>query len=89
MNDTLGKKFKALVDKNRLKILIYLKQESKPAGEIAKQFSVSASTISYHLSILENSGFIFSCKLKGCIYYSIKISEYEEIIEWLKIICKN
>lgn len=88
MNDTLDKKFKALADKNRLKILLYLKQGSKPAGEIAKQFSVSASTISYHLSILENSGLIFSWRVKGYIYYSIKFSEFYEIIDWLEAVHK-
>lgn len=89
MSDTLNKKFKALADKNRLKILLYLKQGSKPAGEIAKQFSVSASTISYHLSILENSGLIFSCKSKGYIYYAIKLEEFFEIIKWLETLCKT
>lgn len=88
MSDTLNKKFKALADKNRLKILLYLKQGSKPASEIAKQFSVSASTISYHLSILENSGLIFSWRVKGYIYYSIKFSEFYEIIDWLEAVRK-
>lgn len=88
MSDTLNKKFKALADKNRLKILLYLKQGSKPAGEIAKQFSVSASTISYHLSILENSGLIFSWRVKGYIYYFIKFSEFYEIIDWLEAVRK-
>lgn len=88
MSDTLDKKFKALADKNRLKILLYLKRGNKTAGIIAKQFSVSAPTISYHLSILENSGLIFSWRVKGYIYYSIKFSEFDEIIDWLKIIHK-
>lgn len=88
MSDTLDKKFKALADKNRLKILLYLKRGNKTAGKIAKQFSVSAPTISYHLSILENSGLIFSWRVKGYIYYSIKFSEFNEIIDWLKTIHK-
>lgn len=88
MSDTLDKKFKALADKNRLKILLYLKRGNKTAGKIAKQFSVSAPTISYHLSILENSGLIFSWGVKGYIYYSIKFSEFDEIIDWLKAIHK-
>lgn len=88
MSDTLDKKFKALADKNRLKILLYLKRGNKTAGKIAKQFSVSAPTISYHLSILENSGLTFSWRVKGYIYYSIKFSEFDEIIDWLKIIHK-
>lgn len=88
MSDTLDKKFKALADKNRLKILLYLKRGNKTAGKIAKQFSVSAPTISYHLSILENSGLIFSWGVKGYIYYSIKFSEFDENIDWLKAIHK-
>ena len=38
----LDKKFKALADRNRRKILQYLKSGRKCAGDIAKQFSISA-----------------------------------------------
>ena len=81
MSDTLDKKFKALADKNRLKILLYLKRGNKTAGKIAKQFSVSAPTISYHLSILENSGLIFSWRVKGYIFNLIIPLNFQNLMK--------
>ncbi len=81
---TLDDKFKALADKNRCKILIYLKNGSKSAGEIATQLPLSAPSVSYHLSILERSGLISSYKSKGYIFYGMELAELDEVIEWIK-----
>ena len=51
--------FKALGDPVRRDILLTLKEKSLTAGEIAKKYNLSNSTISYHLSFIfiEKSGF--------------------------------
>ena len=75
----LDKKFKALADRNRREILQYLKGGRKCAGDIAKQFSISAPSVSYHLAILKES----HLNSKGFIYYSFNLDEMDEVIEWL------
>lgn len=79
----LDKKFKALADRNRRKILQYLKSGRKCAGDIAKQFSISAPSVSYHLAILKESHLISAIHSKGFIYYDFNSEEISEVIEWL------
>jgi len=50
--------FRALADPTRRQILQELKHGPLPAGEIAGRFSVSAPTISRHLSLLEAAGLV-------------------------------
>ena len=75
----LDKKFKALADRNRREILQY----RKCAGDIAKQFSISAPSVSYHLAILKESHLISAIHSKGFIYYDFNSDEISEVIEWL------
>ena len=79
----LDKKFKALADRNRREILQYLKGGRKCAGDIAKQFSISAPSVSYHLAILKESHLISAVHSKGFIYYDLNLDEMDEVIEWL------
>jgi DNA-binding transcriptional ArsR family regulator len=53
-----GKIFRALADPTRRQILEELKDGPLPAGDIAGRFSISAPTISRHLSILEAAGLV-------------------------------
>lgn len=88
-NGSLDKKFKALSSQNRRKIILYLRDGGKCAGDIANQFLVSAPSISYHLSVLEKSQLISSVHLEGFIYYYLNFEEMEEVIQWLnKILSK-
>lgn len=77
-------KFKALADKNRRQILLYLKSGTKSAGEIATQLPISAPSVSYHLSILEKSHLITANKSRGYIFYDIEVAELDEVILWMK-----
>lgn len=79
----LDKKFKALANENRRTILLYLKSGKKCTGEIAKQFSISAPSVSNHLAILKDSHLISAVNLKGFIYYELRLEELDEIIQWL------
>lgn len=79
----LDKKFKALANENRRTILLYLRDGKKCAGDIAKQFSISAPSVSNHLAILKDSHLISSVNSKGFIYYELRLEELDEIIQWL------
>ena len=83
--DSLGfqQTFKALADPVRREILMMLKDKKMSAGEISKNFDMTAATVSYHLSQLKKAGLIFESKYKNFIYYEINVSVFEEIMLWL------
>ena len=74
--------FKALSDPVRRDILLLLKDEKRAAGEIAKEFDVSAATISYHLNQLKKADLITENKVKNFIYYQLNTTVFEEVILW-------
>jgi len=54
----IAKIFKALSDPNRLRILNILRQRKLCVCEITEILGLATSTVSKHLSILQNAGFI-------------------------------
>ena len=76
--------FKALSDPVRREILNLLKGGRLTAGEIARQFDMTAATVSYHLSLLKKAGLIFESREKNYIYYSLNASVLEEVLLWLQ-----
>ena len=76
--------FKALSDPVRREILNLLKGGRLTAGEIARQFDMTAATVSYHLSLLKKAGLIFESREKNFIYYSLNASVLEEVLLWLQ-----
>ncbi len=75
--------FRALADPVRREILVMLKGGKMTAGDIAGKFNLSASTVSYHLSVLKKADLLFETKVKNYIYYEVNISVFEEIMLWL------
>ncbi|TAK55668.1 MAG: DUF2087 domain-containing protein [Bacteroidetes bacterium] len=67
-NSELLTLFKALADKNRLKIIGLLAQQSHNVEELASALSIGASTVSHHLSVLSKAGLVEG-KVQG--YYSV------------------
>lgn len=62
MIQDLEKSFKALADSNRLRILKMLQRKSLCVCEITEILELATSTVSKHLSILRDAGFIVSDK---------------------------
>lgn len=60
--------FKALADKNRLKIIGFLAQRPHAVEELSKSLKVGASTVSHHLAVLSKAGLVEG-RVQG--YYSI------------------
>ena len=54
-NDLLDRKFKAIADDTRRKLIVLLSDHPMNAGEIASHFTISHASISYHLQKLEQS----------------------------------
>jgi len=76
--------FKALGDKNRLRILNMLSVRELCVCEINAILNVSMSTISSHLKILRNAGLVKSDKDGRWIIYSLD-SRDERISELVKM----
>ncbi len=77
------KTFQALSDPTRRKILTDLKSGPKTAGELAAQFELTAATVSHHLSVLRESGLIWSEKQGKYVRYELNTSVVDELLGWV------
>ena len=80
---SLQKTLPALADPTRRKILNLLKNGRMSAGEITDCFSVTAASISRHLSVLKEADLIRDSREGKFIYYQLNASVLEEIMLWL------
>lgn len=80
---SLQKTLRALADPTRRRILNLLKDGRMSAGEITDCFSVTAASISRHLSVLKEADLIRDSREGKFIYYQLNASVLEEIMLWL------
>jgi ArsR family transcriptional regulator, arsenate/arsenite/antimonite-responsive transcriptional repressor len=71
MIDQLENIFKALSDKNRIRIIKMLQRKPLCVCEIKEVLNLAVSTVSKHLSILREAGFITDWKEGKWINYKI------------------
>ncbi len=69
--------FKALSDRNRLRIVMMLTRKPLCVCEIQDILGLSVSTVSKHLSILRDAGFILDEKVGKWVNYSLNNSSGE------------
>lgn len=69
--DKFEKMFKALSDRNRLRILKMLEKRQLCVCEITETLGLAASTVSKHLSILRGAGLILSEKNGKWVDYKL------------------
>lgn len=74
---------KALADPIRREILNLLKGGRLSAGEITEHFSVTAASISRHLSVLKEADLIRDTREGKFIFYELNASVLEEIMLWI------
>lgn len=75
--------FKALSDPTRREILDMLKNGAMTAGDIAARFEMTAATVSHHLSVLREAGFVSDDRRGKYIFYELNMSVVDEIIGWV------
>lgn len=80
---SLQNTLKALSDPIRREILNLLKGGRLSAGAITEQFSVTAASISRHLSVLKEADLIRDTREGKFIYYELNASVLEEILLWI------
>jgi len=66
-----AKVFKALSDPNRLMIIEMLQSRERCACEILEDLDIAQSTLSHHMKILGDSGFVDSRPRGKWMYYSL------------------
>lgn len=79
----LQQTLKALADPIRREILNLLKGGRLSAGEITSHFSVTAASISRHLSVLKEADLVRDTREGQFIYYELNASVLEEIMLWI------
>lgn len=85
--NTLDKKFQVL--SNQTRKLMRLNQESHSAGEIAGYFQITPASISYHLSLLQESGLISCHRIERRRIYRINYDALDELYLWLQNLYKT
>lgn len=79
----LQQTLKALADPIRRDILNMLKSGRMSAGEITSNFSVTAASISRHLSVLKDADLVRDTREGQFIFYELNASVLEEIMLWI------
>ncbi|MDQ0158094.1 ArsR/SmtB family transcription factor [Alkalibacillus salilacus] len=74
---------KLLTDERRFQMLRLLKKRPHYGYEIAQALGVSNSTVSHHLALLLNQGFVKSDRDENKVYYTLNQAELKQVIEAL------
>jgi ArsR family transcriptional regulator len=88
---------KALSDETRLKIIDMLSCGEMCACDILEQFSISQSTLSYHMKILAESGLVNAVRDGAWVRYTLNKGKTNEVMDFFTYItnhketciCKN
>ncbi len=72
---------------NAFRLLVRYGPDGLPAGRIAEQLSVPASTLSTHLAQLERSSLLRSWRVGPRIYYAIDIEGTRDLVRFLLADC--
>ena len=82
----LIKIFKALSDKNRLRIMLMLTKKKLCVCEIQDILGITVSTVSKHLSILRDAGFIVDEKDGKWVNYSLNTASKDIVLIQIMLI---
>jgi DNA-binding transcriptional ArsR family regulator len=74
----------AIADPVRRAILVMLREQQLPAGEIADRFTISRPAISRHLRVLRESGLVRDTLTGRQRLYELDASRFAGLIEWLR-----
>ena len=73
----------AIADPVRRDILVMLREQRLPAGEIADRFLISRPAVSRHLRVLRESGLVRDTLVGRQRFYELDPSRFAGLIEWL------
>jgi ArsR family transcriptional regulator len=84
-----AKIFQALSDTNRIRILKMLEVRPLCVCEITEVLQLATSTVSKHLSILRDAGFIFDEKEGKWVNYYLDTDQNDEYVKQLTALIKK
>jgi ArsR family transcriptional regulator, arsenate/arsenite/antimonite-responsive transcriptional repressor len=77
---------RALSDPNRVRILLALRRHELCVCQITELFGLATSTVSKHLSVLQQAGLVLSRKTERWVYYRLPDKKspvvVREAIDW-------
>jgi DNA-binding transcriptional ArsR family regulator len=73
----------AIADPVRRDILVMLREQRLPAGQIAGRFAISRPAVSRHLRVLRESGLVRDTLAGRQRFYELDASRFAGLIEWL------
>ncbi len=73
----------AIADPVRRDILVMLREQRLPAGEIADRFMISRPAVSRHLRVLRESGLVRDTLVGRQRFYELDPSRFAGLIAWL------
>lgn len=77
---------KALSDETRLKIIDMLSCGEMCACDILEELSISQSTLSYHMKILSESGFVNAVRDGSWMRYTLNKEKTDDVITFFTVI---
>ena len=78
----LNDAFKALSDPTRRRTLELLQERYMRVGENADCVDLAKPSVSHHLNVLKNAGFILDERKGQNIIYSLNTTIFQEIMKW-------
>jgi len=79
----MGSVFEIIAEPNRRAILSLLVSSEQSVGEIERQLRMSQPTVSKHLRVLRNAGFVESTVDAQRRLYRLKPGPFQEVDAWL------
>ena len=76
--------FKALSDETRLKIIDMISGCEMCACHILDEFTISQSTLSYHMKILADSGIVNARRDGAWMMYTLNKDRTDEVLDFIK-----
>jgi DNA-binding transcriptional ArsR family regulator len=73
----------AIADAVRRDILVMLREQALPAGDIADRFAISRPAVSRHLRVLRETGLVRDTLVGRRRFYELDASRFAGLIEWL------
>ena len=81
---SLVSRLKSMGDKNRLEILKFLKNGDCNGQDIAERLSLAPATVSHHMNLLTNEGFVTTTKRGTSTYYTLNPGALRRFLQELE-----
>ncbi len=78
-HEGLALKFKALAHPARIEILCLLKEKEYLCGELVGELPLAQATVSQHLKVLKEAGFVLSRDTGACVAYTLNPEAFEAL----------